>query len=154
MLGLVLVTHAPLGAAIYHCVQHVMGAAPENFDVVDVQADEDIDIIVQRIRTSAQGVHTGAGVVFLTDLFGATPANAAVRVGAESSTIPMVMVAGCNLPMVLRFLGFRELDLSEVAERLVTGGRNGIVSTAACAPQRQTFNPALNNDSARNQHQQ
>lgn len=154
MLGLVLVTHAPLGDAIAQCVQHVMGALPEGFQVVDVLASDDIDHTVQRIQQAAVAVNTGPGVVFLTDLFGATPSNAAMRAGTESLNLPTVLVSGCNLPMVLRALGFRDMALSEVAERLVTGGRNGIVSTGATAPQRQTFNPATHDDSARNHNQQ
>ncbi|HEX4917739.1 MAG TPA: PTS fructose transporter subunit IIA [Limnobacter sp.] len=154
MLGLVLVTHAPLGQAMAQCVQHVMGSMPPGFEVVDVPPDEDIDLTVQRIQASAKRANAGAGVVFLTDLFGATPSNAAVRAGLESLNLPTVLVAGCNLPMVLRALGFRNLPIHEVAERLVMGGRNGIVSTGATAPQRQTFNPAQNDDSARHHHQQ
>lgn len=154
MLGLVLVTHAPLGEAIRHCVQHVMGSIPEGFAVVDVPANEEIERTVQRIQTAASEVHAGDGVVFLTDLFGATPSNAAVRAGLESLTLSTVLVSGCNLPMVLRALGFRNLPINEVAERLVIGGRNGIVSNGATTPQRQNFNPAKNDDSTRNHHQQ
>lgn len=154
MLGLVLVTHAPLGEAIRQCVQHVMGSVPNGFEVVDVLANDEIDTTVRRIQVAARAVQEGSGVVFLTDLFGATPSNAAVRAGVESLNLPTVLVSGCNLPMVLRALGFRDLAINEVAERLVMGGRNGIVSTGASAPQRQTFNPAKNDDSARNHHQQ
>lgn len=73
MLGFVLVTHAPLGDSIAQCVQHVMGSFPDGFEVVDVPATEDIDTTVKRIQDAARAVHAGAGVVFLTDLFGATP---------------------------------------------------------------------------------
>ena len=116
MLGLVLVTHAPLGDAIRQCVQHVMGSVPEGFTVVDVPGDELIENTVQRIQGAARVVNADAGVVFLTDLFGATPSNAAVRAGVESLNIPTVLVSGCNLPMVLRALGFRDLPINEVAE--------------------------------------
>ena len=154
MLGLVLVMHAPLGEAMRQCMQHVMGSVPPGFAVVDVPANEEIDLTVANIQQAARLVNDGAGVVFLTDLFGATPSNATVRAGIEALNIPSVLVSGCNLPMVVRSLGSRELAISQVAERLVMGGRNGIISTGATAPQRQTFNPAQNDDSARNQHQQ
>ncbi|HEX4855906.1 MAG TPA: PTS fructose transporter subunit IIA [Limnobacter sp.] len=154
MLGLVLVTHAPLGQAIASCVQHVMGSMPEGFQFVDVEADSNIDHTVLRIQQAARAVDAGMGVVFLTDLFGATPSNAAVRAGNESLNLPTVLVSGCNLPMVLRALGFRNMAISEVAERLVAGGRNGIVSTGATAPQHPIINSAAQDDSARNHHQQ
>ncbi|MFN7505368.1 MAG: PTS sugar transporter subunit IIA, partial [Limnobacter sp.] len=100
MLGLVLVAHAPFGDAIAQCVKHVMGSLPDGLAVVDVLADDDIDHSVQRIQDAARQVNTGEGVVFLTDLFGATPSNAAVRAGAESLNMPTVLVSGCNLTMV------------------------------------------------------
>eukprot|EP01030_Chromulinospumella_sphaerica_P019147 gene19147-19026_t len=94
-----------------------MGSLPEGLAVVDVPGDEDIEQSVQRIQAAARQVHAGEGVVFLTDLFGATPSNAAVRAGVESLSLPTVLVSGCNLPMVLRALGFRDLPINEVAER-------------------------------------
>ena len=54
MLGLVLVTHAPLGDSIAQCVQHVMGSVPDGFEVVDVPASEDIDTTVKRIQDAAR----------------------------------------------------------------------------------------------------
>ena len=67
MLGLVLVTHAPLGDAIAQCVKHVMGSLPDGLAVVDVPGDEDIEQSVQRIQVAARQVHAGEGVVFLTE---------------------------------------------------------------------------------------
>lgn len=154
MLGMVLVTHAPLGVALAACLKHVMGTVPERFEVIDVEADEPIENTVVRIQEAATTVNDGSGVVFLTDLFGATPSNAAIRASVEDLEVPSVLVSGCNLPMLLRALGFRDISVTQVAERLVMGGRNGIVSTGATAPQKQTFNPAESDDSARNQHQQ
>lgn len=154
MLGLVLVMHAPLGGAMLACVKHVMGSMPDGFEVVDVQPDEPIEQTVAHVKAAANLVNRGAGVVFMTDLFGATPSNAAVRASVEDLDIPSVLVSGCNLPMIVRSLGFRNLSVNQVAERLVTGGRNGIVSTGATAPQIQTFNPAQSDDPTRNQHQQ
>ena len=154
MLGIVLVMHAPLASAMASCVAHVMGAMPENFSVVDVMANDELELSVEHIKRATQEVETGHGVMFLTDLFGATPSNATVRAGTEMPDTRTVLVSGCNLPMLFRALGFRDQPVSQVAERLVVGGRNGIVSTGATAPQRQTFNPADQDDSARNQHQQ
>lgn len=154
MLGVVLVMHETLADAMLECVRHVMGSVPDGLVAVNVPASEDVEHTVARVRDQARKVNAGSGVVFLTDLFGATPSNAAVRAGSELTDVPSVLVSGVNLPMLVRALGFRELSVSQVAERLVMGGRNGIVSTGATAPQRQTFNPAESDDSARNQHQQ
>ncbi|NJM32887.1 MAG: PTS fructose transporter subunit IIA [Limnobacter sp.] len=154
MLGIVLVMHEPLASAMASCVKHIMGQMPERFVALDVPADHPIEATMKLVGGHAMQVNDGAGVVFMTDLFGATPSNAAVRASMEMLNVPSVLVAGCNLPMILRALGFREVHLSQVAEKLVTGGRNGIVGTGATAPQTQTLNPADNHDSARSQNQQ
>ena len=131
-----------------------MGSVPEGIEGIDVKADDPIEFTILRIREAAKHVNQGQGVVFMTDLFGATPSNAAVRAGAEGLSCPSVLVAGCSLPMVLRALGYRDLPVSEVAEKLVAGGRNRIVATGPTAPQQQTQNPAPNHDSARDHNQQ
>lgn len=154
MIGLVLVMHEPLASAMLVCIKHVMGEVPEAIQVLDVPPDESVDVTVSHIQTLAREVHQGEGVVFLTDLFGATPSNASMKAGLACMDIATVLVAGANLPMVLRAISYRDLPISEMAERLVAGGRNGIVSTGTTAPQQQTFNPAETDDSARNQHQQ
>ena len=154
MIGLVLIMHRPLASAMLECVKHVMAEVPEAFEVLDVPADEPVAVTKSLIQEKARAVNRGAGVVFLTDLFGATPSNAAMEAGLDHLDMSTVLVAGANLPMVLRALGYRDMPLNEIAERLVSGGRNGIVSTGTTAPQQQTFNPAEPDDSARNQHQQ
>lgn len=154
MLGLVLVGHAPLPSAWLAVIEHIMGQLPEGLSVVDVQAQDPVECSVLRIQEAANAVNQGQGVVVLVDLFGATPSNAAIRAGTEGLSIPSVLVAGCSLPMLLRALSYRDLPLGEVAEKLVAGGRNGIVSTGPTAPQQQTYNWAPNHDSARNHNQQ
>ena len=129
MLGIVLVMHAPLASAMRDCIQHIMGNIPEGVVAVDIPADSPVESCVQMIQQAISSANHGQGVFLLTDLFGATPTNAAVRASVEHAQVPTVLVAGCNLPMLIRALGFRELTLKEVAEKLVVGGRNGIVST-------------------------
>lgn len=129
MLGIVLVMHAPLASAMRDCIQHIMGNLPIGVLSVDIPADTSIEACVELIQQAVSSADQGKGVFLLTDLFGATPSNAAVRASLEHNGVSTVLVSGCNLPMVIRALSYRELELDEVAEKLVMGGRNGIVST-------------------------
>ncbi len=129
MLGVVLVMHAPLASAVRDCICHIMGDLPEGVLAIDIPADTPIETSVNRICRAVAQVDQGKGVFILTDLFGATPTNAALRASLENSQVPTVLVSGCNLPMVIRALSFRKLELKEVADKLVMSGRNGIVST-------------------------
>jgi PTS system mannose-specific IIA component len=155
MLGLVLVGHDPLGKTTLEILSHIMGSPPEALVVVDVKADDPVEFTVLRIQEAAKDVNQGEGVVFLVDLFGATPSNAAVRAGSEGLNMPSVLVAGCNLPMLLRALSYRCLPIGDVAEKLAAGGRNGIVSMGLTSPQQQqTYHLAPRYDSTGNYDQQ
>ncbi len=64
------------------------------------------------------------GVLIMTDAFGATPGNVAARL-AESERV--AVIAGVNLPMLLRAVCYRGGALAEVAEKALAGGQQGMV---------------------------
>ena len=70
-------------------------------------------------------MQSGDGVLVLSDLFGSTPGNVAMRV-AES--IGGRLVSGVNLPMLLRVFNYSTLPLEQLKDKAVEGGRAGVVS--------------------------
>ncbi len=154
MIGIIVVAHAPLSTAMVDCVCHVLGAHPDRLIAIDALPDEPVGDLVVRVSHAAMHLSDEDGIVFLTDLFGATPSNAVVQAVGEQIDVPSLVVSGCNVPMLLRALTYRDQSLQSVGEKIIMGGRNGIVSTASTPPQRQTFNPADQDASARDYHQQ
>ena len=69
-------------------------------------------------------VDTGRGVLILTDIYGATPSNLAIKL-LEPGRIEGI--AGVNLPMLLRALTYREKDLETLVTKAVAGGRDGVM---------------------------
>jgi len=69
----------------------------------------------------------GAGVLVLTDLVGATPANIAKRAveQARAEGVSCSLVAGVNTPMLLRAVTNRDLSLSDIREKALAGGVQG-----------------------------
>jgi PTS system ascorbate-specific IIA component len=63
-------------------------------------------------------------VLLLTDVFGATPSNIALKL-LEPGRIEAV--AGVNLPMLLRTLTYRDKDMETLVARAVSGGRDGVM---------------------------
>jgi PTS system ascorbate-specific IIA component len=84
----------------------------------------------------------------LTDMFGATPCNVAQRVvdGFKSR-----LVAGVNLPMLLRAMTYRHEALEALVTRALAGGSQGVMQVAISAPQNQV---RKKNDQDIHQHQQ
>ena len=155
MIGILLIAHAPLAAALAAAAAHVYACAPERAGaqvrVFDVQPDSDTEANVARARSLAAEIDSGSGVLVLTDAFGASPGNVAAQL-AEAGRV--AVIAGVNLPMLLRALCYRDGSLAEAAEKALAGGSQGVMQVASTAVQHQGVRPTQGDDLARLHHQQ
>lgn len=124
MIGILIVTHAPLGQALLATLEHVYKRSPEAVRAVDVLADEDVTAVAERLNTAITAIDRGDGVLVFTDMCGATPANCAVRL--VQSRAQTELIYGVSLPALLRAVCYRQLPLSEVAAKAVEGGQRGL----------------------------
>ena len=122
--GVLLLTHEAMGAALISAARHVLGKLPLPIDVIEVDAGADPDSTLTHAAAHARGLDDGAGVLVLTDLYGATPCNVAQRLPSLGLTTHCV--SGLNLPMLLRVLNYPEQSLDELAQTAAIGGRGGI----------------------------
>ena len=154
MIGVLLVAHAPLASALAKSAAHVYACAPERAEdrlkVLDVEAGADVAEEVARARALIAEIDQGDGVIVLTDAFGATPGNIATQLNQSGK---VAVVAGVNLPMLLRTLCYREGTLADTVDKALTGGTQGVMQVASTAVQNQGFKPQ-GNDLARIHHQQ
>ena len=79
MIGLLLIAHGTLGESLVHCASHVMGKRPLYLRQLGVTIHDDPDEILPQAQDLIRFLDQGAGVLILTDMFGATPANIASR---------------------------------------------------------------------------
>ena len=127
MVGIVVIAHAPLASALSQCAEHVYTCEPDarrQLRALDVAGNADLADTVARARELVREVDRGEGVLILTDAFGATPGNVASQL-AESEHI--AVLAGVNLPMLLRAVCYRGGPLEEVAEKALVGGQQGML---------------------------
>src|SRR5512137_1613422 len=153
--GIVLIAHAPLASALAAAAAHVYTCAPEQagaqLRVFDVQPDSDTQANVAAARALLREVDSGSGALVLTDAFGASPGNVASEL-AEPGRV--AVIAGVNLPMLLRALCYRDGALAETTEKALAGGVQGVMQVASTAVQHQGTRPAPGDDLARLHHQQ
>ncbi|MBD5800700.1 PTS system mannose-specific EIIAB component [Azoarcus sp. Aa7] len=124
MIGIFLITHGTLGEALIQCACHVLNRRPDNVIQLGLSGQDDpLDILPEARRLLAT-VDKGHGVVILTDIYGATPANVARKL-LEPGRVEGI--AGVNLPMLLRVLTYRERDMNTLVERAITGGCEGVL---------------------------
>lgn len=122
MIGLVLITHGNLAASLVQCAAHVLGRQPERLVTLSAGHDEPREQMEAALREAITQVDQGAGVLLLTDLFGATPCNLAQGVIAAAPAGTLAGVAGISLPMLLRAINYRQLPLAELQARVLAAG--------------------------------
>ncbi len=131
MIGFFLVTHGSFGESLIQNVCHVLNKRPPLLAQLGVAAQDDPLDILPLARLLLKEVDGGEGVLVLTDIFGATPANLALKL-LEPGRIEGV--AGVNLPMLLRALTYRERGMDTVLQKAISGARDGVIKLPPRAP--------------------
>jgi len=124
--GLLLVTHESIGAELVAATEAICKQVMPPINLVSVPSDlkpEALGKYADRIRTAMLELDQGAGVLVLTDIFGATPDNLARHFSQECNAR---VVSGINLPMLLRVLNYAHQSLEELCQTALNGGRNGV----------------------------
>lgn len=124
MVGILLLTHAPLGNAFIEAATHVFRGRPERLEAIDVRADQDPAEVNKLASEAIRRLDAGGGVLVITDVMGGTPSNCTLRL-CDPGHIDII--AGISLPMLLRALTYRNDTLDVVVEMALAGGQSGAV---------------------------
>lgn len=122
--GLVTITHGRVGESLVDAAAQILGQPAMPVRHLVFGPEDDPDDVRQALRAAVAEIDTGAGVLVLADLFGATPCNIARNAGPGQH---VRVLAGVNLPMVLRVLNYADLELEAITRRAAEGGRIGII---------------------------
>ncbi len=123
MIGLILVTHGKLAEEFVHAMQHVVGRQ-EAIATVCIGPNDDMEARRREIADAIKAVDAGEGTIILTDLFGGTPSNLAISL---MQTGRVEVIAGINLPMLIRLAGARKtMDVAAAIRAAREAGRNYI----------------------------
>ena len=87
---------------------------------------------------SLRCISTPPSLVEAAQAFGATPGNIATQLNLPGK---VAVVAGVNLPMLLRTLCYREGTLAATVDKALAGGTQGVMQVASTAVQNQNFKP-------------
>jgi len=124
MVGILLMTHAPLGQAFVAAVAHVFRGPTEHFEAIDVTADQDPTEVHDLAEQAIARLDQGEGVLVITDIKGGTPANCCNTL-ADAGRVEVI--AGISLPMLLRAITYRRDSLDVVVEMALAGAQSGAV---------------------------
>ena len=148
MNGIFIMAHAPLASALRTCVLHVFPGSEAAICALDVQPNVPPEESLAQARALLQQAGWPS-ILILADVFGATPCNVAQKL---SDGVHARLIAGVNLPMLLRTVSYRHESLDALVSRAMIGGTQGVIQVAVTAPQNQAKRAP--NDQDDRDHQQ
>lgn len=122
--GLLLITQEGIGESLLAAATQTLGGSPMEARILPVTPNSDRDQLIVLAASLVAELDQGEGVLILTDLYGATPTNIASRIHSDHS---LRVVTGINLPMLIRVLNYPRLGLVALANKALSGGRDGIL---------------------------
>ena len=124
--GVLLITHPGIGSSLLHIATRIIGKSTLPVKCLEVPPDAALEPVCERARSMIKVLNRGAGVLVLTDIYGATPHNIAREVACNATG--KTVLAGLNLPMLVRVFNYPEDDLDTLLSKAAEGGSRGIMS--------------------------
>lgn len=121
--SILIVTHGNIGQATLDAAIEIIGSSPMAAKAINIDRNADYDSLVTKVNTAAKEINAGDGVLLLTDLYGSTPSNIASAINIKDS----IVIAGLNLPMLIRVMNYYTLPLYEISDKAISGGKDGIL---------------------------
>jgi PTS system mannose-specific IIA component len=107
----------------------------EACETISIGPDDDMEERRRDILDAIASVNDGSGVILLTDMFGGTPSNLAMRACREGKR---VVLYGANLPLLIKLAKARRLDIDEAVSCALTAGRKYINTADGYGPRNGT----------------
>jgi mannose PTS system EIIA component len=124
MIGILILAQKDVGTGFIYAAEHVLGQRPPHLDVLSVNYDQSPEQLAQLLQQHLAKLNQGQGVLILADIYGATHTNVACRFLKKNH---IELIAGLNLPMLIRILNYRNLDFPGLINKALSGGAEGIV---------------------------
>lgn len=124
MIALIVSTHGKFSDELVKSAEMIFGSQ-KNVGVVTFKPGEGTDNLVEKYNNLINELDCTDGVLFMVDLFGGSPFNAASMLALKNSN--MEIISGVNLPMLLEVFCSRDfLSLSELVEIAQNAGKDSI----------------------------
>lgn len=123
MVGVIVVTHGQFGKHLLEAAQTILGPQ-EQCAHIAIEGAVDMAELLSELKNTVKKLETGSGVIILTDMFGGTPSNISLSLLQPGK---VDVLTGANLPMLLRILGMRSQNLSQLALEAKNAAIQGIV---------------------------
>jgi len=126
MIAIVIGTHGKFSEEILKSAEMILGEQ-ENIATITFLPGEGADDLMKKYEDTIKSLQCEDGVLFMVDLFGGSPFNAASRIVVKEKN--MDIITGINIPMLLEVFSAREdSTIDELARIAISTGHLGIKS--------------------------
>jgi PTS system mannose-specific IIA component len=124
VIALIISTHGSFSEELVKSSEMIFGSQT-NVGVVTFKPGEGTENLVDKYNTLINELDCTDGILFMVDLFGGSPFNAASILALKNDS--MEIVTGVNLPMLLEVFGSRDFSsLSELVAIAQSAGKESI----------------------------
>ena len=124
MIGILIIAHDTLPESLVKAVTHVLGTRPPELETLSVGASDDPLNLLPAAREVVRALDSGDGVLIFSDIYGATPCNLASKLLVPGR---VEVVAGVNLPMLVRAFTYRVKGMDTLITKAISGGCDGVL---------------------------
>ena len=124
MVAIIVGTHGNFARELIKTCEMIVGKK-ENIAAVTLEPGESADGLVEKYKNAIKDLDAKDGILFITDLFGGSPYNAACKIAMENDHVGVV--AGVNLSMALEVFSSQDLPVEELIEIAQTSGKQGVM---------------------------
>ena len=126
MVAIILGTHGKSAVELLGSAEMIFGKQ-ENVEAITFETGENTDDLLRKYNAKLENLNCEDGVIFMVDLFGGSPYNAAALLAAKDAK--MDIVTGVSIPMLLETFGARSFsNLEELVDIAKNAGHEGIKS--------------------------
>lgn len=124
MVSIIVASHGKLSEELIKSSEMIFGKQNNVFSVT-FEPSENGDNLIEKYKKILKKLNLEDEVLFMVDLFGGSPYNAATRIAVENEKIDII--TGVNLPMLLEAYSLRNtMGLNEIVSYLEKSSKEAI----------------------------
>ncbi|MGG7059995.1 PTS sugar transporter subunit IIA [Clostridium tertium] len=126
MYEIIVATHGKLSEGFRDTIDMIMGERKGLYFIEFSQNDE-IENLREKFINIKNSIKDENEILILTDLFGGTPCNTAIKIALESK-LRIKILSGVNLPMLIEAVLNQDSILDGVIESILSSSKQGIMN--------------------------
>ena len=122
-IAIILITHEGIASNLLNIGKSIIQKPIDNLSFIEVPMDTEVNDVIENIEKNISELNLDDGIIFVTDIYGSTPANIAKKLATKYKTS---LLSGVNLPMIIRLLNYRDEKRESILQKALDGACQGI----------------------------